>query len=162
MVKYLVFYSFLMYFCGIIGYLLGIWSPFTEKRSSMIDAIDIDILRILQENANATTKEISLKLHLTTTPIHERIKRLVKDGYIKKYVAILNKEKLNKGLTVFCNISLKQHTSKIGHEFVAEIGLLEEVVECYNISGDYDFLLKVLVADMPGYQQFVMNRLGSL
>jgi Lrp/AsnC family transcriptional regulator, leucine-responsive regulatory protein len=128
----------------------------------MIDAIDTDILRILQENANATTKEISLKLHLTTTPIHERIKRLEKDGYIKKYVAILDKAKLNKGLTVFCNISLRQHTSEIGNEFVAEIGLLEEVVECYNISGDYDFLLKVLVADMPGYQQFVMNRLGSL
>ena len=128
----------------------------------MLDAVDTEILRLLQEDAHATTKELAQKLHLTTTPIHERIKRLEKDGYIKKYMAVLDKEKLGMGLIVFCNISLKQHTSEIGHQFVKEIMSLDEVVECYNISGDYDFLLKVLVKDMPGYQQFVMNRLGSL
>ena len=128
----------------------------------MLDTVDTEILRLLQENAHATTKELARQLHLTTTPVHERIKRLEKEGYIKKYMAILSKEKLGKGLVVFCNISLKQHTSEIGHQFVSEIMLLDEVVECYNISGDYDFLLKVLVKDMPDYQHFVMNRLGSL
>lgn len=128
----------------------------------MLDNIDLDILRLMQEDAKITTKELSLKLHLTTTPIHERIKRLEKEGYIQKYVAILDKQKLKRGLIVFCNISLKQHTSEIGNQFVHDIASLEEVVECHNISGDYDFLLKVLVEDMPGYQQFVMNRLGSL
>jgi Lrp/AsnC family leucine-responsive transcriptional regulator len=109
-----------------------------------------------------TTKDISLKLHLTTTPVHERIKRLEKDGYIKKYVAILEKEKLDRGLTVFCNVSLKQHTNENGKKFVQEIQSIPEVVECYNIAGDYDFLLKILVKDMPAYQQFVLGELGSL
>ena len=133
-----------------------------EKITTKLDAIDIEILKQLQENAHITTKELSQKLHLTITPIHERVKRLEKDGYITKYMAVLNKKKLNKGLIVFCNISLKQHSSEIGKNFVEEIILLDEVVECYNISGDYDFLLKVIVEDMSAYQKFVMHSLGSL
>lgn len=105
----------------------------------MIDAIDKDILRMLQENAHITNREISLELHLTTTPVHERIKRLEKDGYIKKYVALLNKEKLEKGLTVFCNVSLKQHTNENGKKLVQEIQSIPEVVECYNIAGTMIF-----------------------
>lgn len=128
----------------------------------MIDSIDKDILRMLQEDAHITNREISLKLHLTTTPVHERIKRLEKDGYIKKYVAILDKEKLEKGLIVFCNVSLKQHTNENGKKFVQEIQSIPEVVECYNIAGDYDFLLKILVKDMPAYQKFVLDVLGTL
>lgn len=128
----------------------------------MIDAIDKDILRMLQENAHITNREISLALHLTTTPVHERIKRLEKDGYIKKYVAILDKEKLEKGLTVFCNVSLKQHTNENGKRFVQEIQSIPEVVECFNIAGDYDFLLKILVKDMPAYQKFVLGVLGTI
>lgn len=128
----------------------------------MLDALDIQILKMLQENAHITNREISLKLHLTSTPIHERIKRMERDGYIKKYVAILDKEKLEKGLTVFCNVSLKQHTNENGKKFVGEIQLLPEVVECFNIAGDYDFLLKIVVKDMPAYQKFVLGGLGSL
>lgn len=128
----------------------------------MPDAIDTDILKMLQEDAHITNREISLKLHLTTTPVHERIKRMEKEGYIKKYVAILDKEKLDRGLTVFCNVSLKQHTKENGKKFVSEIQSLPEVVECYNIAGDYDFLLKILVKDMPAYQKFVLGGLGSL
>lgn len=128
----------------------------------MIDAIDKDILRMLQEDAQITNREISLKLHLTTTPVHERIKRLEKDGYIEKYVALLDKEKLEKGLTVFCNVSLKQHTNENGKKLVKEIQSIPEVVECYNIAGDYDFLLKILVKDMPAYQKFVLGVLGTL
>ena len=77
----------------------------------MLDKIDSEILRMLQKDAQMTTRDISLKLHLTTTPVHERIKRLEKDGYIQKYVAILDKQKLERDLTVFCNVSLKQHTN---------------------------------------------------
>ena len=128
----------------------------------MLDTIDSEILRMLQEDAQLPTRDISLKLHLTTTPVHERIKRLEKDGYIKKYVALLDKEKLERGLTVFCNVSLKQHTNENGKKFVQEIQSLPEVVECYNIAGDYDFLLKILVKDMPAYQKFVLGGLGSL
>lgn len=128
----------------------------------MLDKIDKSILKMLQEDAHITNREISLKLHLTTTPIHERIKRLEKEGYIKKYVALLDKEKLEKGLTVFCNVSLKQHTSENGKKLVKEIQSIPEVVECYNIAGDYDFLLKILVKDMPAYQKFVLGVLGTL
>lgn len=128
----------------------------------MLDAIDKEILKMLQEDAHITHREISLKLNLTTTPIHERIKRLEKEGYIKKYVALLDKEKLDKGLIVFCNVSLKQHTNVNGRKLVTEIQSIPEVVECYNIAGDYDFLLKILVKDMPAYQKFVLGVLGTL
>ena len=127
-----------------------------------LDETDLEILRQLQENALTTTKELAGKLHLSITPIYERIKRMEREGYIKKYIALLNKEKLKKGLVVFCNVSLKQHTREIGEKFVKEIISLPEVVECYNISGEYDFMLKILVEDMPRYQEFVMNRLGSI
>ncbi|HSZ24612.1 MAG TPA: Lrp/AsnC family transcriptional regulator [Cytophagaceae bacterium] len=127
-----------------------------------LDETDLEILRQLQENALTSTKELAGKLHLSITPVYERIKRMEREGYIKKYVALLNKDKLKKGLVVFCNVSLKQHTREIGKQFVQEIISLPEVVECYNISGEYDFLLKILVEDMPQYQEFVMNRLGSI
>jgi Lrp/AsnC family leucine-responsive transcriptional regulator len=133
-----------------------------KETKEMLDAIDKEILKMLQEDAHITHREISLKLNLTTTPIHERIKRLEKDGYIKKYVALLDKEKLGKGLIVFCNVSLKQHTNVNGKKLVTEIQSIPEVVECYNIAGDYDFLLKILVKDMPAYQKFVLGVLGTL
>jgi Lrp/AsnC family leucine-responsive transcriptional regulator len=127
-----------------------------------LDAIDIRILKILQNKSDLTTKQLALKVNLSATPVFERVKKLEKQGYIKKYVAILNAEKLDKSLIVFCNITLKEHTREIGNQFVKDILTLEEVTECYNISGDYDFLLKVLVKDMKHYQNFVLNHLGSV
>lgn len=127
-----------------------------------LDKIDIKILRLLQEDSNYSTKEIGQKIHLSTTPVYERIKRMERDGYIKKYVALLDAEKLQKSLTVFCNVTLKEHSKIIGHQFVNDILALEEITECYNISGDYDFLLKVMVKDMKGYQDFVLNKLGEI
>jgi len=127
-----------------------------------IDEIDLRILNILQLNAKLTNKEIAQKVNLSSTPVFERIKKLEKEGYIEKYVAILNAEILGKSLTVFCNITLKEHTKKIGNQFVKDITSLHEVTECYNISGDYDFLLKIQVANMKGYQHFVLNRLGEI
>jgi Lrp/AsnC family leucine-responsive transcriptional regulator len=128
----------------------------------ILDKTDIALLKLLQENSLLTTKELSKKLHLTSTPVHERIKRLEKDGYIKKYVALLDQEKMNKGLTVFCHVSLKQHDKVIGHKFVKDILSLKEVTECYNVSGEYDFMLKIMVKDMPEYQNFIFNRLGAI
>lgn len=130
--------------------------------TKLIDSTDISILKLLQKNANFTTKELSERINLSPTPIYERVKKLEKEGYIDKYVAILNADKLDRALTVFCNITLKQHTKEIGNTFVKDILLIDEVTECYNISGDYDFLLKVLVKDMKHYQNFVLNRLGEM
>ena len=127
-----------------------------------LDKTDLKLLRILQNNSNITTKELANKVNLSSTPVFERIKKLEKNGFIKKYVAILNAESLDKSLIVFCNITLKEHTKEIGNQFVKDIKSLKEVTECYNVSGDYDFLLKVLVKDMKAYQDFVLNQLGSV
>ncbi len=127
-----------------------------------LDKIDIEILKTLQSDSNITTKELANKVNLSVTPVFERIKKLEKEGYIKKYVAILDAEKLNKSLMAFCSITLKEHTKTIGHKFVKDITALSEVVACYNISGDYDFLLQILVKDMKHYQDFVLNSLGLI
>ncbi|KAA9354633.1 Lrp/AsnC family transcriptional regulator [Larkinella humicola] len=126
------------------------------------DHIDVQLLKLLGENSNVTIKELADQVNLSHTPVFERVKRLESNGYIKKYIAIIDAEKLHYGLIVFCNIKLKQHDRRIGHEFVSDILRLEEVVECYNISGDFDFLLKVYAKDMKHYQDFVFNKLGSV
>ncbi|MCG1035626.1 Lrp/AsnC family transcriptional regulator [Polaribacter sargassicola] len=127
-----------------------------------IDEIDLQLLRLLQNNADITTKELAQKVNLTNTPVFDRIKRLKKEGYIKKTTVVLCSEKLEASLIVFCNIKLKEHTNEIGEQFVKDIILLKEVTECYNISGDFDFLLKVMVKDMKHYQSFVLKSLGSI
>jgi Lrp/AsnC family leucine-responsive transcriptional regulator/Lrp/AsnC family transcriptional regulator len=127
-----------------------------------LDDIDMRLLKMLGENSNVTMKELAASVNLSQSPIFERVKRLEAEGYIKKYIALIDAEKLNYGLIVFCNIKLKQHNKSIGRNFVTDIMKLKEVVECYNISGDFDFLLKVLAKDMRHYQDFVFNKLGMV
>lgn len=126
------------------------------------DDTDIHLLKLLGGNSKMTMKELAAKVNLSATPVFDRVKRLEANGYIKKYIALLDAEKLGYGLIIFCNIKLKQHDKSIGYSFVSDIMKLKEVVECYNISGDYDFLLKVYVRDMKHYQDFVFNKLGSV
>lgn len=126
------------------------------------DNTDRDILMYLQEDAKLTTKELAGRLNLSPTPVYERVKRLENEGVIKKYVAQVDREKVGKGLMVLCNIRLKEHEQMAGAKFVKQIIELPEVVECLNISGDYDFLIKVVVGDMREYQSFIMNKLASL
>lgn len=127
-----------------------------------LDAIDLQILKQLQTNSNINIKELAGQLFLTATPVYERIKRLEREGYIMKYVALLDKKKMNLGMTVFCNVRLKEHAKNVGSNFVKDIVALPEIIECYNIAGDYDFMLKILVEDMAGYQDFVMNKLSTI
>ena len=127
-----------------------------------LDDTDIQLLKLLGEDSEITIKDLAAKVHLSPSPVFERVKRLKASGYIKKYIAIIDAEKLNYGLIVFCNIKLKQHDKSIGHQFVNDIMKLGEVVECYNISGDFDFLLKVYAKDMKHYQDFVFNKLGAV
>lgn len=127
-----------------------------------IDAIDLAILRTLQENSHLTMKEISARVNLSLSPVHERICRLEREGYIKKYTAVLNAEKLNLGFSVFCKIKLRRINREIATEFVNAIQDIPEVSECYNISGQYDYLLKVRARDMAAYQSFVINVLGTI
>ena len=127
-----------------------------------LDEIDLQILRILQKNAKLTTKELAEKVNLTPTPVFERQRRLEKKGYIRKYVAILDAERLNQGLLVFCKVKLKHINHEIADQFTHRIQRIPEVTECYNTSGQYDYLLKVRASDMKQYQAFVLNKLGTI
>ncbi len=128
----------------------------------MLDAIDLRILRALQENARLTTKELAARVNLSTTPVFERLKRLEKDGWIKKYVAVLDAEKLGRGFTVFCSVKLKQMSRQVARDFVSIIRDIPQVAECYNISGEYDYLLKIQSPDMKYYNEFIINVLGNI
>ena len=127
-----------------------------------LDQIDLQILKTLQRNAKLTTKELADIVHLTPTPVFERQKRLERMGYIKKYVAVLDPEKLDRGLLVFCKVKLKQINSEIANSFVRRIQYIPEVTECYNTSGTYDYLLKVRARDMKQYQEFLLTKLGDI
>ena len=127
-----------------------------------IDETDLQILKTLQKNAKLTTKELADAVHLTPTPVFERQKRLERQGYIKKYVAILDPEKLGLGLVVFCKVKLKQINHEIADAFTRRIMRIPEVTECYNTSGAYDYLLKVRARDMKQYQEFVLTKLGDI
>ena len=127
-----------------------------------LDETDLQILRTLQKNAKLTTKELADTVHLTPTPVFERQKRLERQGYIKRYVAILDSEKLGLGLLVFCKVKLKQINHEIADAFVRRIQRIPEVTECYNTSGAYDYLLKVRARDMKQYQEFILNKLGDI
>mgnify|MGYP002622755045 CR=1 FL=1 len=127
-----------------------------------LDQTDLQILRTLQRNAKLTTKELADAVHLTPTPVFERQKRLERRGYIRKYVAVLDAEKLGLGLVVFCRVKLKQMNREIADAFTRRIQRIPEVTECYNTSGEYDYLLKIRARDMKQYQEFVLNKLGTI
>lgn len=130
--------------------------------AELLDDIDLQILKTLQKNAKLTTKELADAVHLTPTPVFERQKRLERQGYIKKYVAVLDPEKLGQGLLVFCKVKLKQINHEIADSFVRHIQRIPDVIECYNTSGAYDYLLKVRARDMRQYQEFVLTKLGDI
>lgn len=127
-----------------------------------LDSKDLAILRLLQENARITVKEISDKVHLSTTPVHERIKRMEETGVIKQYATLVDHSKVKKGLMVICYVSLKQHSKNAGDKFIKTIQELNEVIECYNISGEFDFMLKVVSEDMNAYYDFHVNKLSQI
>jgi Lrp/AsnC family transcriptional regulator, leucine-responsive regulatory protein len=127
-----------------------------------IDPVDLKILQLLEKDALMTNKEIAAELNLTTTPIHERIKKLRRDGYIARYTIELDRKKLKKNLIVFCNVSLKEHAQQYLTQFERDIQTVPEVVECYCISGGSDFLLKVIVSDMDEYKDFILNKLAAV
>ena len=127
-----------------------------------LDNIDIKVLELLQQNSKFTTKELAAKVNLSATPVFERIKHLEENGYITKYTAILNPEKINNGFSVYCNIRLKKHSQEYMLNFMAAIKEIKEITECYNVSGDYDFMLKIYVQNMEHYQLFVQEKLGII
>jgi Lrp/AsnC family leucine-responsive transcriptional regulator len=127
-----------------------------------MDAIDKKLLGLLQEDTKKTTKELSMILNLSVTAVYERIKKLEREGVIRNYVALLNRNKIEKAFVVFCHIKLIQHTKDVIHTFENEVIRLDEVSECFHVSGDYDYILKVNVKDMDAYREFMVTKLTGL
>ena len=127
-----------------------------------MDAIDKKLLGLLQEDTKKTTKELSMVLNLSVPAVYERIKKLEREGVISKYVAILDRNKVEKAFVVFCHIKLIQHTKDFVTTFESEVVKLNEVLECFHVSGDYDYILKVHVKDMEEYREFMVTKLTGL
>lgn len=127
-----------------------------------LDAIDKKILKYLQQDAKQTTKELSLKTNLSITAVYERIKKLEKNKVIKRYTVLLDKTLIGKDFTVFCHIKLTKPEKEIIQQFEKEISQLDEVMECFHVSGDYDYILKVHVADMNAFREFMVTKLTAI
>jgi Lrp/AsnC family leucine-responsive transcriptional regulator len=127
-----------------------------------LDSIDKKLLLLLQTDSKKTTKELSLKLNLSVTAVYERVKKLEREGVISQYVALLNKSKVDKGFVVFCHLKLIQHSQEFLTKFESEVVKLSEVLECFHVSGDYDYILKIVVKDMEAYREFLVSKLTTL
>ena len=127
-----------------------------------LDDTDIKILRLLQQNSRLTVKELAARIHLSPTPTFERQKRLEREGYIQRYSAVVDYHKLGNNVIVLCNIRLKQHTHELIQQFMDTVQSIDQITECYNTTGDYDFQIKVFARDMKDYQDFMLNTLGNI
>lgn len=117
---------------------------------------------LLQQDSKQTTKQLSLKLSLSVTAVYERIKKLERAGIISGYAALLDTSKIDRDFVVFCHLKLIQHTREFLTQFERQVVLLNEVVECHHVSGDYDYILKILVKDMEAYREFLVTKLTTL
>ena len=127
-----------------------------------LDEIDIKMLRILQQNAHLTVKELAERVHLSPSPTFERQKRLEREGFITRYAAQVDSRKMGHNVIALCNIRLKQHSHDLIQEFMDRVQSIDQITECYNTTGDYDFLIKVYAHDMKDYQDFMLNTLGNI
>ena len=130
--------------------------------STVLDETDLSILRVLQQNARITVKDLAEKVNLSATPVHERVRRLERTGVIQQYVALLDATKVGKSLMVICYVSLQQHNKDAGGKFIQAILGMDEVLECLTISGQFDFMLKVVAENMDAYYNFHVNKLSAL
>lgn len=130
--------------------------------SYKLDKTDLKILDLLQENCRVTTKALAEKLNLSTTPVFERIKKLENEGYINGYVALINERKIGLKQTIFIGVKLKGHTRSYLQKFLAQVNNFPEVMECYKVSGNFDFLLKIVLEDMDAYERFVQTKLSLI
>ena len=127
-----------------------------------LDETDLKLLNFLQTDCKKTTAAYAHQLNLSTTAVYERIKRLEKTEIIGAYVALIDKKKVDKAFTVLCHIKLVQHNKEYVLNFEKEVHELAEVVECYHISGDYDYILKIHVQNMEAYREFMVTKLTAI
>lgn len=127
-----------------------------------LDDTDKKLLLFLQEDCKQTTKELSGKLGLSVTAIYERIKKMENAGVISKYVALLDNSKVQRNFIILCHIKLTQHKKEFVLQFEKEVMNLQEVTECFHVSGDYDYILKIGVRDIEDYRNFMLTKLTTL
>lgn len=126
------------------------------------DDIDKRILKLMQTDAKLGAKEIADRIGLSATPTYERIRKIERSGIIKAHVALLDRNQLDKKTIAFCNVSLQVHSIKAIEGFEQAVKKIPEVMECYHITGNYDYLLKVAVTDMNAYQLFLTGKLAVI
>ena len=134
----------------------------SPMETHQLDKTDLQLLKILQENGRISIKELAQRVHLSPTPVFDRVRRLESTGVIERYTAVLNAAKLGQGFIVFCSVRLRRMGKDIAHDFVERIKDIPEVAECYNISGEFDYLLKIYAPDMQYYNEFCINVLGTI
>lgn len=127
-----------------------------------LDEIDLKILKKLQENAKITNLQLSKEISLSPAPTLERVKKLESRGFIKSYHALASEEKLQLGLSVFMQISLIRQRDNAINNFIEKINKIEEVMECYNVTGQADYLLKILVKDIAAFDALVKDKLSPI
>jgi len=127
-----------------------------------IDAIDRKILTCLQRDATLPVAEIAERVGLSTTPCWRRIQRLERDGVIVGRVALLDPDKLNLGVTVFVHIRTAQHNAAWLEKFAKAVAGIPEIVELYRMSGDIDYLMRVVVPDIAGYDAIYQRLIAAV
>lgn len=127
-----------------------------------IDATDARILNALQRDAKLTNVELSERVGLSPSPCLARVKALSHDGIIKKHVTLLDAEALGLNLNVFIQVSLTEQTENVMSEFAKSVRAWSEVLECHLMTGDSDYLLRVVVADVKDLRAFILDRLTPL
>jgi Lrp/AsnC family leucine-responsive transcriptional regulator len=127
-----------------------------------LDETDLQILALLQKDASLTNKEIAFQLHKSVAAVHERIRRLKQQGVIKRVVAILDRKKINKSLIAFSHVLLNDHTANTLNQFEEEVARFPEVMECFQMTGTFDFILRIATSDMDAYHHFYRNKLATL
>jgi DNA-binding Lrp family transcriptional regulator len=127
-----------------------------------LDTIDLAILQRLQKDNRTTIKQMAASLNLSTTPIFERLRKLEQRGYILRQVAVLDPVKLDLKLTAFISISISDHSRDDLNAFAEQVIAFPEVLECHHVSGQSDFILKVIVKDIEAYNQFLLDKISTV
>ncbi|MFC7333276.1 Lrp/AsnC ligand binding domain-containing protein [Rhodocista pekingensis] len=133
-----------------------------DQTAPRLDRIDLNILRILQQNGRIANVELARRVHLSPTPCLERVRRLERDGYIQGYMALLDPDRLDRGLLAFVEVRLERTSGDVFRIFAEAVSKLEEILECHMVAGGFDYLIKVRVADMAAYRAFLGDKLSII
>ena len=127
--------------------------------ASALDGFDLKLLGELQQDGRLTNAELGERVHLSASQVSRRVQRLIEDGYIERFQAVLSRQKLGIGLTVYCMVTLKIHAGDSMQAFHERVRALPEVLECQSLTGEADYVLKIVVADLKRFSDFMSEHL---